>query len=69
MNVVFFIQKDAAIPAAPGYVCLSSGGRSEVLKDTLHGFALSQDYGADVQKVIDTVNDDCYQCRAAAARR
>ncbi|EIM90291.1 uncharacterized protein STEHIDRAFT_119321 [Stereum hirsutum FP-91666 SS1] len=28
-----------------------------------------RDYGADVQKVIDTVNDDCFQCRAAAARR
>ncbi|EIM87601.1 uncharacterized protein STEHIDRAFT_146925 [Stereum hirsutum FP-91666 SS1] len=25
-------------------------------------------YGADVQKVVDTVNDECYQCRAIAAR-
>ncbi|KAI0311822.1 hypothetical protein OF83DRAFT_718208 [Amylostereum chailletii] len=26
-------------------------------------------YGQEVQKVIDTVNDDCYACRAAAARK
>lgn len=53
-------------------VCLSCflwWSLSQVLKDILHGFAVSQDYGADVQKVIDTVNDDCFQCRAAAARR
>lgn len=41
----------------------------QVLKDILDDLAVSQDYGADVQKVIDTVNDDCFQCRAAAARR
>ncbi|KAL6300659.1 hypothetical protein BKA93DRAFT_800626 [Sparassis latifolia] len=27
-----------------------------------------KNYGPDVQKDIDTVKDDCFQCRAAAAR-
>ncbi|KAI0073001.1 hypothetical protein K474DRAFT_275486 [Panus rudis PR-1116 ss-1] len=26
-------------------------------------------FGPDVQKVVDTVNDECFQCRAAAARK
>ena len=29
---------------------------------------LSQHYGPEVQKVVDTVDDDCFVCRAAAAR-
>ncbi|KAA1472327.1 hypothetical protein DENSPDRAFT_838565 [Dentipellis sp. KUC8613] len=28
-----------------------------------------QTYGPEVQKDIDTVNDECFSCRAAAARR
>ncbi|KAI0793108.1 hypothetical protein BC629DRAFT_1581950 [Irpex lacteus] len=28
-----------------------------------------KNFGPDVQKDIDTVNDECFQCRAAAARR
>lgn len=27
-----------------------------------------QNFGAEVQKDIDTVKDECFQCRAAAAR-
>ena len=31
--------------------------------------ARPQNFGPDIQKDIDTVKDDCFQCRAAAARR
>ena len=31
--------------------------------------AVHQNFGPDIQKDIDTVKDDCFQCRAAAARR
>ncbi|KAL4247907.1 TAZ-type domain-containing protein [Abortiporus biennis] len=31
--------------------------------------ACQKNFGPDVQKDIDTVNDDCFQCRAAAARK
>lgn len=28
-----------------------------------------KNFGPDIQKDVDTVKDDCFQCRAAAARR
>jgi len=28
-----------------------------------------KNYGPDVQKIVDTVDDDCFACRAAAARQ
>ena len=31
--------------------------------------ALVQNFGPDIQKDVDTVKDDCFQCRAAAARK
>lgn len=36
---------------------------------TLHLPLSTQNFGPDIQKDVDTVNDDCFQCRAAAARR
>ncbi|GJE92587.1 hypothetical protein PsYK624_087420 [Phanerochaete sordida] len=27
-----------------------------------------KNFGPDIQRDVDTVNDDCFQCRAAAAR-
>lgn len=41
----------------------------QILNHIHHDLIALQDYGSDVQKVIDNVNDDCFQCRAAAARR
>jgi hypothetical protein len=31
-------------------------------------FSLGQHYGPEVQKIVDTVDNDCFACRAAAAR-
>ncbi|EKM49854.1 uncharacterized protein PHACADRAFT_106638, partial [Phanerochaete carnosa HHB-10118-sp] len=31
--------------------------------------ACIKNFGPDLQKDVDTVNDDCFQCRTAAARR
>ena len=31
--------------------------------------AVVQNFGPDIQKDVDTVKDDCFQCRAAAARK
>lgn len=28
-----------------------------------------KNFGPDIQQDVDTVNDECFQCRAAAARR
>ena len=61
-------------PVSPGLTCpLSSyvayGTCDRKDRALTLCFCPPQNFGPDIQKDIDTVKDDCFQCRAAAARR
>lgn len=41
---------------------------THILRGPTPPFSLGQHYGPEVQKIVDTVDNDCFACRAAAAR-
>ncbi|KAI0738854.1 hypothetical protein C8Q80DRAFT_1202434 [Daedaleopsis nitida] len=59
----------ALMPSSPSSEARGLASDSQATAAWVVGRAASRNFGPDIQKDIDTVKDDCFQCRAAAARR